>query len=326
LTFRGGDFALGFAGATSTYATSILGNGTTVMNSQITNLSTGNSTLNIGASDNVQVRVGAVTEKINDTTYKIGDVVYNLGADKNYYWGQETAAGVTTDYIYRVAENTGSLIINSNYEATDNTLGSSLVIHNGNTLGGTGTIGMNTTINGNLEFNRVNVTDGSGGKFRTFESKINTDSLTFVGNLTFSGTTHLNVTSSCGIALNGTNNGLQFTPGAGNVAGSQIVKLNFFGNGDWALTDNPDDYVTLFTNATSAQHLSLLDYIQLGDDTALAGLGLTAGWLADAIKWDATGGRIYIEGLQFIAIPEPSTWLLLGVGAAFVAIFRRGRG
>jgi hypothetical protein len=79
------------------------------------------------------------------------------------------------------------------------------------------------------------------------------------------------------------------------------------------------DQLTLFTYEFGAQTVTR-NLGSIGFDTSSLGAGWTVGTLAVT---DDNAGRIYLTGLAYAPIPEPSTALLGALGA--IALLRRRR-
>ncbi|MDR0533644.1 MAG: PEP-CTERM sorting domain-containing protein [Verrucomicrobiales bacterium] len=183
------------------------------------------------------------------------------------------------------------------------------------------TTAMNMTLtgsNGNIKFN---ATDGSSAK-----------TITLGGNL--SGNGGLEVTAGT-LLLKGVNTykgqtvvdaGSSFTL---DSAGSLTISLaTLEANGNLAAFSG-DGYLTLtgkvnidFTGATGTEW-SLIDtsLISIVSDNWLTGFTKDSDtiWTKDNYTFDLD------TGLLTMAIPEPSTWLLLGIGASLLVVFRGRR-
>jgi len=188
------------------------------------------------------------------------------------------------------------------YTGTTQVKGGTLII-NGNFSGATGevTVGTSGTLGGSGQI---------GGK-TTVSGALNGDGATFAGDLVFASGATWNLTSHEGTIVNGllSTQGpitLNFATSAGTFVWTGADDANsatfFICNGVGFDINNVDQYMS-FTGAPEDPNNS----------------GYT---IVDSIK-STDGVHFFFRGWEFVPIPEPSTWLLLGAGAAFVAIFRR---
>jgi len=161
-----------------------------------------------------------------------------------------------------------------------------VTVAGGGTLGGKGQIGGATEITGSL----------------------NADGMTFKAGLTLKDGATWNLTSNDGITVNGLL----------DIQGE--ITFNFLNPaaGTWVKTEAPVGDSATFVVTSDAS----FDPFDPSYSAKWNIVGAPEGMFDDL---DKTGNRWYFAGWQFIPIPEPSTWALLGAGAAFVTIFRRRR-
>jgi len=193
-----------------------------------------------------------------------------------------------------------------------------VTVASGAKLGGTGTIGGQTTIN-------------SGGTLLAHN-------LTFTRGLNLSPTAAGNKTvqfSGSDLVIVADHSVLDpsvLTWGSATSA----VTIDLVGKG-WEFGSAGAGYFTLLFDLSDAGAFSTtsyggpenkLNFTLFGLD-ADAATALAAAKMSSADLWlyyeDGSQGTrgIYLMGAKGFAIPEPSTWLLLGAGAAFTVIFRR---
>jgi len=245
------------------------------------------TTINIGASDNTTT--GFLTVE-NGGTLELG-AAFNVRKDSIF-----TVEGTFSGTGGTVHAD-GTLIVGKNTTYTSS---------------GTTTVnGTLRTSAGGATMQGALVSVGAGGVLDVSDRLSFTKGLTLAGSA--AGGTKINFSTEDAIAVSGAALAL------GNA--STNITLNLTG-GCWVLGDPEDaDYrVNIFdiTGATDVTGTWGATRVNL----LLDGAALPAG--AD-IVFGNDGDYLYLKGLKYVPIPEPSTWLLLGAGLALGALVRRKR-
>lgn len=197
----------------------------------------------------------------------------------------------TGAYTGNTTVNAGTLVINGNFSGATGAVS----VASGATLGGNGTIGGATTVNGNL-------------------SPGNSPGL-----LTFSSSLTLGANSTTTMEISGTGRGLTYD--AVDVGASQL--LTYGGTLTLTMTGaltNGTYNLFSFTSGFNTGNFSSI---------AFAGGYYTGTWSRVGDLWTSTltQGQIWsfdqASGDLVAAIPEPSTWALVGLGAGSLALWRR---
>jgi len=218
----------------------------------------------------------------------------------------QIASGATCTMRTAEVHIGATLIVDGNY--VNNESGSNLVVANGAALGGRGTITLQTvtvasgaTLGGGLTINANSIAlNNTSFKFNAGEVK------TLKGNLTWGGNIALDLTGKAEDWVFGEDVfSLLFDLRGvtGTYAGANVTSSN-------TITSTEFDLAQVLEDAE----------MELGDLKIVyyGGLGTSSAEYDEMFK----GVRgIYLLGAT--AIPEPSTWLLLGAGAAVLVVFRR---
>ena len=195
------------------------------------------------------------------------------------------------------------MTVHGDYTASSGTIG----VESGGMLDGKGTVSKATEVRiaGILNINGLTFTDGLD-----FENlaKINLGGGLTVDAVTVEG----EVGAEAGDVL---------SFGANLTINLWGTEANWIFDASGILDDSKENGLVVFTYTD----MDLADTFNLGSVNLIfegAPLDLDdLSWISALV--DDGEGNIYIPFLTYTPIPEPSTWLLLGAGAAFVAIFRR---
>jgi len=212
--------------------------------------------------------------------------------------------------LHVIGTATGNIAMQAGYTGTvliDGTASGTITTVSGGTLGGSGTIGTSATA--------TTVVDGAF---------LNRQGLTFNRGLTMVSGATLNVMSL------GDADAIKMNAGALTLNSGLNIKLFDISAApegmQWVLDADPTARIVLFAidGGTFVGGQGTLDAMTANfldaDGNVIAALD------GAKLQWEGTSqanGIIYIQGLKLVAIPEPSTWLLLGTGAALLVIFRR---
>jgi len=322
LTFEG--FEVSTGASAGGLAANFGGTGTTVINGNMTSTlveimdgEEGTGVFGNRHTDWVSLG-GSTTLVINGTaTYSGGT---SVAANTTLVLNGEIAGNYNNAGIWTVGDVTvagnGTLIVGTEGKTRGN-----VILAQNATLAGSGTVGANFSLNANnvyIHGQGLTFTAGLTTANRTFRYGAG-DLVKIASEFTLAGTLAVNLEgdkwqfgddksmllfdlSDKGASLAGLS--LDILENGGTIS---AVTLNLLGMA-------PEDY---------AAYLAAL--LPDGENAALLSEALYLRY--DIGSEDADGnfiGRgIYLMGA--VAIPEPNTWLLLGAGAAFVAIFRRRR-
>jgi fibronectin-binding autotransporter adhesin len=237
---------------------------------------------------------GAINFNQSDTStmtssiigWNAGGVMNQLGSGTTILTGNNNAYNGTTTV------SAGTLLANSS-----NAIGTSLVtVTNTGTLGGNGIIGGATTI-----ASGGTLTAGSGG----------------VGSLGFTGSLSLAAGSTTSFQIHSTSDftSINLIGSSVNYGGTLVFNLINY-------TPVTGNEFTLFNMSGGATESGNFESIEVGTSYLNYAAGLWSG-TNDGVSYqfnDATGQ------LTVQAVPEPSTWALLGLGALGMMIVLRRRG
>ncbi len=282
----GDDSALGTAPGAATAASLVLNNGGLV--------TTGTMVLNSNRGILLSGPGGEVNVNAGTTTY--GGIIAGTGFRKSGT-GILLLTGANT-YTGATQVSAGKLVINGDNSAATG----AMTVDNGASLGGNGTIGGATTIDGTH-------TPGNSPGLQTFVSD-----LTYGGNATFVFELISNATATRGTDFDGVDVGgaLSITSGAAfnitlNGAGSTTDFTNVF----WASNQT----WLVFSGATGGSGNFVLGTVSLdslGQNYSAYG----------SFNTSRVGNDIQ---LNWVAVPEPAAWLLAAFGLTTVVVFRRRR-
>jgi len=316
LTFAAGKtFQLGYSDTARAFT--FTGDGKTVIKSNIVDNAsyTAANTITIGSITRGGLGTTGLPQYISSRSYS--DVTFT---GTNTYKGNTTLAAESHSKLTVNGDNsdaTGTITVQSTCLLTGNgtvnavtvaagTTGGAFIVQDSvaydNGQGSTGgTISGNLTLKGNLTFQTLANANGS--------------------NAAFYGDSLLTLTNNATLAFNAPN-----TTGA-DITNS-VVTFQFLGNNwHYSGTGTPENW--LIIDLTGASNASATSIANLGSvDIFAQNFQGTAGalslqFLKAGEGVDVTG--IYLVGGYAVPIPEPSTWLLLGAGVAFMAFTRRGR-
>ncbi len=256
-------------------------------------------------ADQLVVTNGAGLYEFNGGTATVGQVTimngqaFEVGNDVDTALFHQTWEGVTNAFA-------DGVIVNTNGTFRFAGVVTNQIILNGGTLSGSGTLTSDLTVGGGSILSPGNSPGTQVGASMTW-----TNGGTYLWEINdFNGTVG-NDPGWDWISLTGS---LTITASAGNEFLIDIVSLDSFNNAGWA--DNFDDM----------QNYTL---------TILTALGGISGFSADAFVLDLSGFQNSYGGswsisqsgnallLEYQAIPEPSTWMLLMVSAALLGIMLR---
>ncbi len=282
----GDDSALGTAPGAATAASLVLNNGGLV--------TTGTMVLNSNRGILLSGPGGEVNVNAGTTTY--GGIIAGTGFRKSGT-GILLLTGANT-YTGATQVSAGKLVINGDNSAATG----AMTVDNGASLGGNGTIGGATTIDGTH-------TPGNSPGLQTFVSD-----LTYGGNATFVFELISNATATRGTDFDGVDVGgaLSITSGAAfnitlNGAGSTTDFTNVF----WASNQT----WLVFSGATGGSGNFVLGTVSLdslGQNYSAYG----------SFNTSRVGNDIQ---LNWVAVPEPAAWLLAAFGLTTAVVFRRRR-
>jgi len=237
---------------------------------------------------------GTINFNQSDTSTMTSSIIgWNAGGFINQLGsGTTILTGNNSAYNGATTVSAGTLLANSS-----NALGSSLVtVSNTGTLGGNGTIRGTTTI-----ASGGTLTAGSGG----------------VGSLGFTGGLRLAAGSTTSFQIHSTNDftSINLIGSSVNYGGTLVFNLINY-------TPVTGNEFTLFNMSGGATESGNFASIEVGTSYLNYAAGLWSG-TNDGVSYqfnDATGQ------LSVQAVPEPSTWALLGLGALGMMIVLRRRG
>lgn len=218
---------------------------------------------------------------------------------------QKTGSGTTTltgnnTYSGGTTVSAGTLLVNNT--AGSGTGNGTVSVSAGATLGGIGTISGNTTLNGNLNAGN----GGSSAGLLTFGNALNLSSaqaITFDIGGTTRGTNYDAINVS-GLLTNGGT--LSLTFGSAFLAASSNTTFDLFGG---AFTQSGN-----FTSVTVSGGYSATLTRSLGTWSGLDGLG-------NSFSFSQSTGDLTV-----VAVPEPSTWLVMALTATGIFLFALRRG
>jgi len=240
-------------------------------------------------------------------------------ANARYVFNGDIAAGKSNLNLIKTGASTQVLNGTNSYKGTTNINEGTLII-NGDSSAATGDVtvasnaalivGKNGKVGGAVEV-QGSATLGAGGTFADDVTIVaggilNADGGTFSKGLTIGAGTVWNITSHEGITVEGL------------LLAQGTITLNY------DLSAGTFEY---HAGLSASECATLFDCTLSGfvtDDVAMKmDLDSLPEFLRNALDYDESSGRVYFKNYVFIPIPEPSTWLLLGLGAAFVALARR---
>jgi len=305
LYFRDGAIELGLASAPATiYNLRFTGGGKTVVESVIKNVtgSTAANTVTIGHI--AQAGTAGTTQAISYRSYS--DVTFE---------GANTYTGATT----LTTNSFSKLTVNSNCSAATGliTVGGTCLLTGDGTVNGVtvsaGTVGKHNVID------EVAYDNGQGCKGGTISGN-----LTVRGNLTFATLADAHGANAAfySDSLITLENNATLTIGGLIDTGANrdsFVTFQFLGD-DWYYSEDEKWLLIDLTGASNTSVANLESVVIDSSNFKGTKSALSLQYLVAGVDEGVTVTGVYLVGAP---IPEPSTWLLLGAGAAFVAVFRR---
>jgi len=227
-----------------------------------------------------------------------GGVLKALGNQTAFMEG--ITAATTNSSLSGAYVKTGGAKINSN--GFDITIGQSLVHETGlaTTDGGLEKLGAGTlTLNGSSTYNGTTTITGGTLKLGAAERIDNASNVSMASGTTFNA------------------NGVSETVGTLLLTGSATLDLGAGGSNTLAFANSSALDWSTFT--LTINNWSGTNFLKFGTDEN----GLTAGQLAN-INFTGYGTGATIDDLGFVtAIPEPGTWIMVGIGLTFLLYRRR---
>lgn len=271
------------------------------------------ATLTVGSNNENTVYLGSIAQGAGKTgsLAKVGTGTLVLGG-VNSYTGATSVTGGTLNMLSRSnssafnVSTAGTLLVNTVIDS------GAINVTSGGTLGGSGTV-------------LTAVTVQSGGRL----SPGNSPGIATYSNLTlesasvfvFELTSNTNLVAARGTAFDGVN---ILTGGSLSIANGALSNLVFNSTGstvDWSNTFWDTDRNWLVFSLADANYSGAVPAVS---SLSVDSLGATLGSVRSAasFSYSVNGGNVY---LNYVAIPEPSTWLLVGLGSFAVLSLRRRR-
>ncbi|MEM9282391.1 MAG: PEP-CTERM sorting domain-containing protein [Verrucomicrobiota bacterium] len=289
---NGDEVAIEVTSGNATLGSVALGGGTGGSNNSVKTLrAASGSTLTVS---------GAVGE---DSDAQAANSSLNIGTGGSSFDGTVVLSGVNT-YNGETLINSGTLLVNGSTSTS-----SAVTVGSGATLGGIGTVGGNTIVNG---AHTAGTAGGAGPQ-------------TFSNDLTYnSGSTItwdlIDASSTAGagwdtFTLNATDSDLNFAAAVGEI----MFNINDFDLSFDPLTDQ--DFL-VWTGYNSLTGFNENDFVISYTGSAIGVSGSNFKIFDDTAATLGTAG-VYV---RFTAVPEPSTYALMGLGlGAFGWVIRRRR-